>query len=148
MIRRPPRSTLFPYTTLFRSDDGRRRQRHAERARRLHDETEVLVMEVDLEARVVRVREVVRSLLVETPGAGEPARKRGQRELTVEPRLLRERERLGKRRKVQGDDDLVGELRESTGSERAQMRDRPAQRLEEGQHRVEDGLLAADHDRE
>src|SRR5688572_31092698 len=33
MIRRPPRSTLFPYTTLFRSrdgpvqlDDGRRRQ--------------------------------------------------------------------------------------------------------------------------
>src|SRR2546426_8047559 len=32
MIRRPPRSTLFPYTTLFRSRDvlrarGRRRQR-------------------------------------------------------------------------------------------------------------------------
>src|SRR2546430_13620296 len=25
MIRRPPRSTLFPYTTLFRSDDGQRR---------------------------------------------------------------------------------------------------------------------------
>src|SRR5438270_8515678 len=25
MIRRPPRSTLFPYTTLFRSQDGRRR---------------------------------------------------------------------------------------------------------------------------
>src|SRR3712207_8657887 len=24
MIRRPPRSTLFPYTTLFRSDDHRR----------------------------------------------------------------------------------------------------------------------------
>src|SRR3712207_7602121 len=23
MIRRPPRSTLFPYTTLFRSDDAR-----------------------------------------------------------------------------------------------------------------------------
>src|SRR3712207_8115198 len=32
MIRRPPRSTLFPYTTLFRSDrldpDGRRPLRH------------------------------------------------------------------------------------------------------------------------
>src|SRR2546430_17731038 len=26
MIRRPPRSTLFPYTTLFRSRRGRRRQ--------------------------------------------------------------------------------------------------------------------------
>src|SRR3712207_7281615 len=27
MIRRPPRSTLFPYTTLFRSGRGRERQR-------------------------------------------------------------------------------------------------------------------------
>src|SRR2546422_3820425 len=27
MIRRPPRSTLFPYTTLFRSDDGRNEER-------------------------------------------------------------------------------------------------------------------------
>src|SRR3712207_8713569 len=26
MIRRPPRSTLFPYTTLFRSDEGSRGQ--------------------------------------------------------------------------------------------------------------------------
>src|SRR3712207_7025907 len=26
MIRRPPRSTLFPYTTLFRSREGRRRR--------------------------------------------------------------------------------------------------------------------------
>src|SRR5262245_64651067 len=24
MLRRPPRSTLFPYTTLFRSDEGHR----------------------------------------------------------------------------------------------------------------------------
>src|SRR5256885_6465689 len=30
MIRRPPRSTLFPYTTLFRSGHGERRERHAE----------------------------------------------------------------------------------------------------------------------
>src|SRR5687768_17851482 len=27
MLRRPPRSTLFPYTTLFRSDDDERRTR-------------------------------------------------------------------------------------------------------------------------
>src|SRR5258707_10537935 len=27
MIRRPPRSTLFPYTTLFRSQSARRRNR-------------------------------------------------------------------------------------------------------------------------
>src|SRR2546430_9521439 len=39
MIRRPPRSTLFPYTTLFRSraDAGRRGRRAAQRAdRRRH----------------------------------------------------------------------------------------------------------------
>src|SRR3989442_5347340 len=43
MIRRPPRSTLFPYTTLFRSDSGARparsqdaiaQCRHGDRARR------------------------------------------------------------------------------------------------------------------
>src|SRR3712207_8055724 len=28
MIRRPPRSTLFPYTTLFRSEGGHPRLRH------------------------------------------------------------------------------------------------------------------------
>src|SRR5258708_19463413 len=28
MIRRPPRSTLFPYTTLFRSLENHRRRRH------------------------------------------------------------------------------------------------------------------------
>src|SRR2546427_9234241 len=32
MIRRPPRSTLFPYTTLFRSADGPTIQRASERA--------------------------------------------------------------------------------------------------------------------
>src|SRR5258705_10096101 len=34
MIRRPPRSTLFPYTTLFRSRDGRggRARRRGRRA--------------------------------------------------------------------------------------------------------------------
>src|SRR5256885_15301118 len=30
MIRRPPRSTLFPYTTLFRSGDCRPRERRVE----------------------------------------------------------------------------------------------------------------------
>src|SRR5256884_6893666 len=35
MIRRPPRSTLFPYTTLFRSDQRNRRQRAACAARLL-----------------------------------------------------------------------------------------------------------------
>src|SRR5256885_12407190 len=34
MIRRPPRSTLFPYTTLFRSRPGRARQPAAAHRRR------------------------------------------------------------------------------------------------------------------
>src|SRR3712207_7356583 len=35
MIRRPPRSTLFPYTTLFRSDPLLARQRHLGRVERV-----------------------------------------------------------------------------------------------------------------
>src|SRR2546430_7864869 len=36
MIRRPPRSTLFPYTTLFRSRRGRLLQRELEPRGKLH----------------------------------------------------------------------------------------------------------------
>src|SRR2546425_3179738 len=38
MIRRPPRSTLFPYTTLFRSPRDGRRLRADERGDRVADE--------------------------------------------------------------------------------------------------------------
>src|SRR5215216_6912552 len=37
MIRRPPRSTLFPYTTLFRSRHGERRRGRSYRRLRLLD---------------------------------------------------------------------------------------------------------------
>src|SRR3712207_7592968 len=37
MIRRPPRSTLFPYTTLFRSDDAAQHLRPAPRQLELAD---------------------------------------------------------------------------------------------------------------
>src|SRR5689334_23390103 len=37
MIRRPPRSTLFPYTTLFRSGDRGRPLRDAQRPRAGHE---------------------------------------------------------------------------------------------------------------
>src|SRR5688572_32379518 len=79
MIRRPPRSTLFPYTTLFRSDeeartgaerrsaresDGRSRradglQRHAaaaraaERARRSEEHTSELQSQSNLVCRLL-----------------------------------------------------------------------------------------------
>src|SRR5438105_11148978 len=71
MIRRPPRSTLFPYTTLFRSDPGadllevrprqaarvRRRRRRADYQRRqileIGEHTSELQSRVDLVCRLL-----------------------------------------------------------------------------------------------
>src|SRR5688572_33467047 len=47
MIRRPPRSTLFPYTTLFRSSTNRRRLGGAELPERLHRPQDVAIDELD-----------------------------------------------------------------------------------------------------
>src|SRR2546429_9915305 len=69
MIRRPPRSTLFPYTTLFRSGgprDPRGSEAHADRAVRCrHRQPSGLVPAVD----ALPVRED----LVEGPGPAGPA---------------------------------------------------------------------------
>src|SRR3989442_4232260 len=48
MIRRPPRSTLFPYTTLFRS---RERLEHGENIRRRLDSGAALIARLVLRAR-------------------------------------------------------------------------------------------------
>src|SRR5438105_9213924 len=62
MIRRPPRSTLFPYTTLFRSSGRRclpprphpaRRQSHPDVARRSEEHTSELQSRVDLVCRLL-----------------------------------------------------------------------------------------------
>src|SRR3712207_7533102 len=45
MIRRPPRSTLFPYTTLFRSDEGDQREERQERGHGERGDEVVLVVE-------------------------------------------------------------------------------------------------------
>src|SRR2546429_6215444 len=56
MIRRPPRSTLFPYTTLFRSDSpGRHPNGHPRRLRAADDGGEALE-ELAL-ADIARLRE-------------------------------------------------------------------------------------------
>src|SRR2546430_10693170 len=49
MIRRPPRSTLFPYTTLFRSQ-------RAEMVRRIADEIEGSIVELGTDGRLVRLQ--------------------------------------------------------------------------------------------
>src|SRR3989441_626845 len=47
MIRRPPRSTLFPYTTLFRSPDGDLAPLHPDQHfRRAADQRDVVEREV------------------------------------------------------------------------------------------------------
>src|SRR2546427_5061613 len=52
MIRRPPRSTLFPYTTLFRSDGGLRdRARRGGPRRHVDGSGEVHAVPRTLEAR-------------------------------------------------------------------------------------------------
>src|SRR6185312_16510689 len=59
MIRRPPRSTLFPYTTLFRSaaprppagSGSRRRSRGRSRCRRSEEHTSELQSRSDLVCR-------------------------------------------------------------------------------------------------
>src|SRR3712207_8885106 len=61
MIRRPPRSTLFPYTTLFRSHHRGVRGVGAARDRRDHDPA---VVEVELDAIRVGDRDAVARLLL------------------------------------------------------------------------------------
>src|SRR3712207_8821161 len=53
MIRRPPRSTLFPYTTLFRSDTAvpNDRQRNAGGVRARHDVPNALLELVERPGR-------------------------------------------------------------------------------------------------
>src|SRR2546421_3512320 len=59
MIRRPPRSTLFPYTTLFRSDREARqvRRRGVRAVRRVGDEHHVAARPVRGGLAVSRVEE-------------------------------------------------------------------------------------------
>src|SRR3712207_7960427 len=69
MIRRPPRSTLFPYTTLFRSGAGGRRARPVRR------------QELPRGRRQVRGG-AERGGLPEEPGRGVPGRRSRDRKST------------------------------------------------------------------
>src|SRR2546430_9747173 len=77
MIRRPPRSTLFPYTTLFRSWPGRvcrgdpgrpaRAEGRAGRARRSEEHTSELQSQSNLVCRLLlekKKKKIVRDTLM------------------------------------------------------------------------------------
>src|SRR2546430_8961714 len=51
MIRRPPRSTLFPYTTLFRSRDQPKDVRDHAGEQRAHDESGIAPEPIDTDSR-------------------------------------------------------------------------------------------------
>src|SRR2546426_5891174 len=53
MIRRPPRSTLFPYTTLFRSLEALNQARWEGNVRELRNMLESLVVLADSSTRVI-----------------------------------------------------------------------------------------------
>src|SRR2546430_10307445 len=73
MIRRPPRSTLFPYTTLFRSQaGGRGRNPHATQLELLqaHDRPVELAREARADRRLDRRRHAGETVLLHE-GSGE-----------------------------------------------------------------------------
>src|SRR3712207_7066493 len=61
MIRRPPRSTLFPYTTLFRSGAAGKRAHHREVAALLRGVSQARVQERQLRAAAARLRDGARA---------------------------------------------------------------------------------------
>src|SRR3712207_9363488 len=73
MIRRPPRSTLFPDTTLFRSGKAYILQR--QRERRMAAEADMLVKQT-LEQAVAALQPLAAGLHVDDVAAAEPAGKR------------------------------------------------------------------------
>src|SRR2546427_4215122 len=97
MIRRPPRSTLFPYTTLFRSTDDRIEdepepllrgddRRHLERAREQHGDE-----------RGEDEGEVVRDDLVDGPHRSEEHTSELQSQSNLVCRLLLEKKKKRKK---------------------------------------------------
>src|SRR2546425_11933732 len=104
MIRRPPRSTLFPYTTLFRSVHAVDGRPAAGRERLAHERRPVVVLEGERGAQQlgqVRIllrelaRDAVELLLdhadhapVELPA--EDVGEAGERRVTLEQRVARQ----------------------------------------------------------
>src|SRR2546427_7174579 len=95
MIRRPPRSTLFPYTTLFRSaparDDGCNRQRtrrRRRRDRRSEEHTSELQSQSNLVCRLLleKKKEEERTPAPRTTAIARPRPDRAPEWPTIAPR--------------------------------------------------------------
>src|SRR2546422_10914589 len=89
MIRRPPRSTLFPYTTLFRSDGAEHLAPAVAQRHREHRACAIAVHGVEMTV------EPVRPLGWNLVHVGEVHDAAGERDVAGDARL-HERERLGR----------------------------------------------------
>src|SRR5207237_9851783 len=87
-IRHPPRSTLFPYTTLFRSHQPRQRERH-----RAADETLCVTPRADGGEGGVGDRDVVEALELRREARSEEHTSELQSHLNLVCRLLLEKKK-------------------------------------------------------
>src|SRR2546426_12547617 len=137
MIRRPPRSTLFPYTTLFRSVSGRGTDRGPERDRDQH------CRDADRERDASTVEHPREEVLAEVVGAEGVAPRRAL-ELLLEVDLV-DGQAPGEGARDDGDDhheqDRRADHRQALAPQAAQgvapergalWRDRDRDRLDEG----------------
>src|SRR3712207_8182052 len=69
MIRRPPRSTLFPYTTLFRSPRGRR-VAHETNGADAMDMNKMLKQVQQMQAEMAKAQEELANEVVEASAGG------------------------------------------------------------------------------
>src|SRR3712207_8941293 len=96
MIRRPPRSTLFPYTTLFRSKEGAREGTGGTEACRRGGEEGTVVREVSLPPALdVSVQHQESSLRRSAKGRSEEHTSELQSRQYLVCRLLLEKKKNG-----------------------------------------------------
>src|SRR2546426_9971257 len=109
MIRRPPRSTLFPYTTLFRSQENVSTPFDGlVNAQVLDDRQVVEVMARSLVERLQRLERAQRA--TRNPAQAERLMTASLKEMQALERALRRREELAKPRQ-----ELVGKSKEFVG---------------------------------
>src|SRR2546430_12022271 len=96
MIRRPPRSTLFPYTTLFRSESEREKVYEEPEATRNEN-----VAPATIQTRAMAPLVVVPGISFEGPGRSEEHTSELQSQSNLVCRLLLEKKK--KNEKVQAD---------------------------------------------
>ncbi len=128
--------------------DRAERKDHAGLSRGRGDDPHVLVVQVDAKARVKRSAQHVLALLLEHLGAGQPTPEHVERSLGVDAVGLEEYERFGERLDVDADDQLVGRLDRLARAARADVHDRPADRVEDRLGGREVLGRTADHDRQ